>query len=278
MKVWVTGAYGLLGKAVCARLAAENIPVIATDQDLDIRDYGAVEWFAGETVFTHVINCAAFTQVDQCEAKEDHAMHVNADGAAHVARAANRRGAIALQVSTDYVFDGSGTEPYREDAPCAPINAYGRTKLAGERRFTEEGGHYIVRTSWLFGSGGASFVATMLRLMTDGAEIRVVDDQCGRPTYSVDLAAALVGLLQRAPDAGTYHFANSGAVTWCGFASAIRELARRNAKIIPITTADYPTAAQRPAWSVLSTERIERVLAAPPRPWRDALAAHLETL
>jgi len=276
MTFWVTGANGLLGRAVCARFASDGIPLVATDRELDVTDAAAVAKFAAATPFTHVIHCAAFTQVDACEAREAEARRVNVDGAAHVARAARSRGAAYVQLSTDYVFDGTAIDPYPEDAPCAPINAYGRTKLDGERAALHElgGDGYVLRTSWLFGAGGPNFVATMLRLMGERPEVRVVDDQVGRPTFTTDLAAAVIALVRLRPAPGVYHFANAGHVSWFGLASAVRELARRPAIVVPITTADYPTPARRPAWSVLSTARFERVLYVP-RPWRDALAEYL---
>ena len=166
MHVWVPGGHGMLGSAVCRLLGREGIAHVATDRELDITDARALTAFADATPFTHVINCAAYTQVDRCEQHEAEAHAVNADGAGNIARAARARDATGLHVSTDYVFDGQGSAPYAEDAEVGPINAYGRTKLAGERAFAAalEDKHYIVRTSWLFGANGPSFVATMRRL------------------------------------------------------------------------------------------------------------------
>jgi dTDP-4-dehydrorhamnose reductase len=288
MRVWVTGARGLLGTAVCAQLEREQIAFVATDRELDITDDAALAAF-GEP-FTHVIHCAAYTKVDLCETHEAEAHAVNAVGSGNVARLARTRGAISIGVSTDYVFDGTATSPYREDSACAPINAYGRTKLAGERALLEANPErgYVVRTSWLFGPGGPSFVATMLRLLAERPEVRVVDDQRGRPTASDDLAAALVALARQASEPvgdwsagrqasepGIYHFANAGEVTWFGLAAAVKELAGLPASLTPIATADYPTPARRPAYSVLATTKLERALGSAPRHWRDALAESL---
>lgn len=277
MRYWVTGASGLLGRAVCKRLGADRVDHLATDRELDITDQAAVADFAADTPFTHVIHCAAYTQVDRCETDKYEARRVNVDGAAHVAAAARMRAAVFVSLSTDYVFDGQGREPYAEHAPCAPINAYGRSKRDGELAVHDAlgGAGYVVRTSWLFGPGGPDFVATMLRLMAERPEVRVVDDQIGRPTFAPDLAAAVIALARAQPGPGIYHFANAGQVTWFGLASAVRELAHRPATVVPITTAEYPTPARRPAWSVLSTARFERALYSP-RPWREALAEHLE--
>ena len=240
--------------------------------------------FAAATPFTHAINCAAFTAVDACESREDEASRANSEGAFQLARAARVRGAIAAHVSTDYVFAGTGTTPYPVDAPTDPINAYGRTKLAGEQRFLAElPAGYVVRTSWLFGQGGPCFPATVLRLLATRAEVKIVDDQTGRPTWAGDLASALVSLVTATTPVapGTYHFANAGAVTWFGFAVAVREAATArgrhfDATLLPITTAEYPTPARRPAWSVLDTSALEQALGITARPWRDALADYLQ--
>ncbi|MCE9577253.1 MAG: dTDP-4-dehydrorhamnose reductase [Deltaproteobacteria bacterium] len=284
---WVPGARGMLGQEVVAILRERGVAHVATDRELDIGDAAAVDAFAADHLFTHVINCAAYTAVDACETHEPLAAHINALGPANLARVARERGAIAVHVSTDYVFDGQGAAPYREDDPTGPENAYGRTKLAGEERFLAAAGErgYVVRTSWLFGPGGPNFVATMLRLLRANPEVRVVHDQTGRPTYAPDLALALVDLALAAPAvaSGVYHFANAGAVTWFELASAARELAiARGLPIVgaltPITTAEYPTPARRPRWSVLATDKITAALGRAPRPWADGLAAYLDAL
>lgn len=281
-RVWVTGAAGMLGREVCSALAAREMDFIGTDRELDITSQAAVDTFAEREAFTHVINCAAYTGVDACEAHEEEALRVNADGPAHLARAAARRGAIAVHVSTDYVFPGDArATPYTEDDATGPINAYGRTKLAGERAFLAAlpTGH-VVRTSWLFGDG-PNFVATMLRLFAEKPHVNVVGDQVGRPTYAPDLAAAVVGVAVRQPAAGIYQFANAGHVSWFQFAAAIHAEARARGRTVvatlgEITTAQYPTPARRPAYSVLATAKLERAIGITPRPWREALVAYLE--
>ena len=289
MRVWVTGARGLLGRAVQAELAARGLGCLATDTDVDITDAPAVDAFAAREPFTHLINCAAYTAVDACEQYEADARLVNGLGPANLGRAARARGAVAIQVSTDYVFPGVGAgptpAPYREDDPTGPINAYGRTKLLGEQRFLAAlgGPGYVVRTSWLFGPGGPNFVATMLQRFADRPEVRVVDDQRGRPTYAPDLAAALVELAVRRPPAGVYHFANAGEVSWYGLALATRDEAAARGRsfpvtLLPTTTAAYPTPARRPAWSVLATDKLEAALGTRPRPWRAALGGYLEAV
>jgi len=281
-RVWVTGASGMLGREVCAALADRELDFIGTDRELDITSQAAVDTFAEREPFTHLINCAAYTGVDACEAHEEEAAHVNADGPAHLARAASRCGAIAVHVSTDYVFPGDKGSPYVEDDATGPINAYGRTKLAGEQRFLAAlPAGYVVRTSWLFGDG-PNFVATMLRLFAEKPSVNVVGDQVGRPTYAPDLAEAIVTVATLQPPAGIYQFANAGHVSWYQFAAAIHADAAARGRTVTatlgeITTAQYPTPARRPAYSVLSTSKLERAIGITPRPWREALVAYLES-
>ncbi len=278
MRIWVPGGSGMLGKAVRQELTARGLDHIETDKNVDLTDATAVEAFAEP--FTHVINCAAFTGVDACEAREADARAVNSEGAYQVARAARARGAVAVHVSTDYVFPGDATEPYATDAVTGPINAYGRTKLEGEQRFLAElPAGYVVRTSWLFGDGPC-FPATVRRLLAEAPDVRIVNDQTGRPTWAGDLASALVSLALSTAEPGIYHCANAEPVTWYGFAQALREAdAARgrhyDATLLPITTEQYPTPARRPAWSVLDTTKLERALGITLRSWRDTLADYM---
>jgi dTDP-4-dehydrorhamnose reductase len=294
-KVWVLGAGGMLGHALVRRLERAGLPHRAAGRELDITDAATLREAALRERPTHVINAAAFTRVDACEAEGfegSPGWRANAEGPGAVAAAAAAAGATALHVSTDYVFDGRGRapqrEPYREEDETAPINAYGKSKRRGELAFAEAAGGaaYLVRTSWLYGREGASFPRTILRLAAEREELRVVNDQHGRPTWAEDLAAVLLALLglEGGPPAapGCYHVANAGETTWHGFAEAILEGARRRGlpvkatRVVPISTAEYPTPARRPAYSVLSLAKIERALAAPPRPWQAALADYLE--
>jgi dTDP-4-dehydrorhamnose reductase len=290
-KVWVLGAGGMLGHALVRRLERAGLPHRAAGRELDVTDAAGLREAALRERPSHVVNAAAFTKVDACEAEGfegSPGWRANAEGPGAVAAAAAAAGAAVLHVSTDYVFDGRGGAPYREDDETAPVNAYGASKRRGELAFAEaaRGAAYLVRTSWLYGREGASFPKTILRLAAEREELRVVNDQRGRPTYAEDLAAALcalLGLEGGAPAApGRYHFANSGETTWHGFAAAILEGARRRglplkaARLLPISTEEYPTPARRPAYSVLSLDKIERALLSPPRPWQAALADYLE--
>jgi dTDP-4-dehydrorhamnose reductase len=220
-----------------------------------------------------VVNCAAWTDVDGAEAAEDAATAVNGDGAGHVAAAAAEAGAHVVHLSTDYVFPGDATEPYREDDPTGPRSAYGRSKLAGERAVADAApdAHGIVRSAWLFGRHGRNFVDTMLALAQDRAELKVVDDQLGCPTYAGHLARALVEIAE-ARTQGVLHVAGGGACTWFDLARATFERTGLDVAVHPCTTAEFPRPAPRPAYSVLgSTRRDAPVLP----PWQEGLAAHL---
>jgi dTDP-4-dehydrorhamnose reductase len=288
--VWLTGAGGMLGSALRAKLEGAGLRCLATDVNLDIADESAVLAFAKAERPAVIVNSAAYTRVDDAETNEGAAARVNAEGARVLGQAALEVGAKLVHFSTDYVFGGEGaSEPYAEDAPTAPQGVYARTKLDGERRVLETasagGRPYVIRTSWLFGENGPNFVKTMLGLLQTREELRVVSDQHGRPTYTHDLADAaleLVGLGSRPAAApGVYHFANSGATTWHAFTLGIRDaclsrgLPLKVQRILPVTTAEFPRPAPRPAYSVLSTARIEATLGRAPRPWSAALDDYL---
>ncbi len=296
MNIWVTGSSGMLAHALKGRLSQLGLAYGGTDLDLDITDLPSLRSYARERAFTHVINCAAFTAVDDAEAREQRAYSINADGAGNLAEVAAEIGATFVHFSTDYVFDGSADVPYEEHASTAPIGAYGRTKLGGESKVLatmprEQGQRsvYILRTSWLFGPNGKNFVRTMLELMREKSELNVVGDQRGRPTYTEDLADATLGLLRMSargprPPSGIYHFANAGETTWHGFAVDILEQARelgfnlRVRLVSPVTTSEFPRPAPRPRYSVLATGKIERALGGSPRHYRAALRDYLLTL
>jgi len=267
MRLLVTGGRGQLGRALVRRggdaIVASDLP------ELDIcGDVGAAI-----ASVDAVINAAAYTAVDKAETERDRAYAVNRDGAGNVARACAVRGIPCIHVSTDYVFDGTATAPYREDAPLHPLGVYGESKLAGEEAVREAGGT-VVRTSWLFGQGGPSFVHTMLRLAAERPVLRVVADQHGCPTWADDLADALLALVKAPAD--TYHFCNAGPTTWHAFATAIVAEARKHRvlaceRIDAITTAEYPTPAKRPGYSVLDTSKVQALGIVPP-PWTIGMA------
>jgi len=274
----VTGSHGQLGRALLAAAARGGLTARGHDVDtLDISDRGAVEAVVGRLRPRAVVNCAAWTAVDDCERDPDLALAVNGTAVGHLAAAAEGVGATLVQVSTDYVFPGTGERPYREDDPVGPLSAYGRSKLEGERLACTAPDHLVVRTAWLFGRGGRSFVTAIRGQVEAGAELlRVVADQRGCPTFCDDLAAAILALLQRGAR-GTVHAVNAGATTWYGFAVEIVRRLGAAVEVLPVTTADVPRPAPRPANSVLDTSRLSALLGQPMPSWQDALGRYLES-
>jgi dTDP-4-dehydrorhamnose reductase len=263
VRLVVTGAGGMLGLDVMRVAGSDAVGL--SRAELDVTDAEAVAATIGPDDL--VINCAAWTDVDGAEDRADDAMRVNRDGAGNVARAAGR----VVHVSTDYVFDGSKSEPWVESDAVGPLQEYGRSKLAGERAVTEANpNHLTVRSSWLFGAGGANFVATMLRLGDERDELRVVDDQLGCPTFTGHLAEGLVQLA-RGDDRGVRHLAGGGSCTWFAFAQEIFDQSGVDCRLEPCTTAEFPRPAVRPANSVLTTEYDGVRLPA----WQEGLDAYL---
>jgi len=280
MRFLVTGAGGMLGQDLVDVLGASGAGVTAvTRSELDITDAGAVaRAVPGHDV---VVNAAAWTDVDGAEEHEEAATRVNGLGARLLAAACAAEGARMVHVSTDYVFDGSASEPYPEDAPLAPRSAYGRSKAAGEIavRALLPAASYVVRTSWLYGEHGSNFVRTMVNLEASRDVLDVVDDQLGQPTWSRDVAATIVALVRSGAPSGTYHATSQGQVSWHGLARAVFEqLGADPARVRPTTTDRFPRPAPRPAYSVLGHGAWERAHVAPIGPWRERLAAAFPTL
>ncbi len=284
--IWVVGSAGMLGQELVAALTQAGREFVGTDREVSILDEAALKAYAEGRRISWIVNCAAYTAVDRAEDEEAAARALNAEGPENLGRLARRIGARVLHISTDYVFDGSGSRPYREDDPVAPLGAYGRTKAEGEARLRAVAPEsIIVRTAWLYGRHGPNFVATMLRLMREREELGVVADHVGSPTWARDLAKALVVILgaERAPE-GIYHYTNEGVTSWHGFAQAIEAEARargllpRPCRVLPITTAAYPTKARRPAYSVLSKEKSKAVFGLAIPVWEESLARHLAEL
>lgn len=269
----VTGAGGMLGADLARALEGRDATLLAR-ADLDVTDAAAVDAaVAGHDV---VINAAAYTKVDDAESHEDEATLINGTAAGILAEAAARHGARIVQVSTDYVFDGTATSPYPEDAPRNPVSAYGRSKAAGEELVerAHPEGHYIVRTAWLYGGGGPNFAKTMLRLAADRDTIGVVTDQVGQPTWTGDLAERIISLLDSDAPAAIYHGTNSGEGSWFDFARAV--LATQGLdpeRITPTDSSAFVRPAPRPAYSVLGHDRWPLAGLPPLRDWRDSLAA-----
>ena len=269
----VTGAAGMLGHDLQHALAGREVTAL-TRAELDVTDAAAVRAaVAGHDV---VFNAAAYTNVDGAETHESDAFAINASGVQNLARAAAAHRARLVTISTDYVFAGTASEPYPEDTPRDPINAYGRTKAAGEEFALAEhpDGAYVVRTAWLYGAGGANFAATMLRLAANNPTVSVVDDQLGQPTWTADLARHLVALMDADAPAGIYHGTSEGQTSWFGFARAVFEESGLDPeRVLPTDSASFLRPARRPSYSVLGHGAWARAGLRPMRPWRDALAA-----
>jgi dTDP-4-dehydrorhamnose reductase len=251
----VTGAGGMLGTDLVAAVASGGEPVTGMDRaSLDVTDAAAVTDAIASCRPEVVVNCAAWTAVDDAEAAQEQALAVNAGGPANLAAACAGLGARLVQVSTDYVFAGQASRPYAEDDVPAPRTAYGRTKLAGERAVLGglPGSGYVVRTAWLYGAHGPSFVRTMIKLEEQRPTVEVVDDQHGQPTWTVDVARQIIALVHSAAAPGIYHATSSGQTTWFGLAREIFGLLGADpARVKPVPSSAMPRPAPRPAYSVL---------------------------
>ena len=285
MRTLVLGGTGMLGRAMVAEARARSLPVLGLSHaQADIRDRGRLLYWVDAFRPDLIVNCAAYTQVDACEAEgRDFAFAINGeavDNVVEAARAAIPGGARLVQISTDYVFDGKATVPYRENDPTGPLSVYGQSKLDGERRALAHDRSTVVRTSWLFGPGGPNFVATMVRLIESGKALRVVRDQLGAPTYTLFLARGVLDLATE-DIRGVVHFRNREPVSWYEFASEIAGLwsgTRRIPEVVPITTNEFPRPAPRPAYSVLDVARFEEAVGRRVEPWGWGLVDYLAAL
>jgi dTDP-4-dehydrorhamnose reductase len=274
MKVLVTGASGQLAHAI-RLLWREHDLVLPEESVLDLSRQAAIQAVVSDVRPDVVVNCGAFTQVDRCESEADLAHLINATAVGWLAEACEAQKAMLIQISTDYVFDGTGSRPYREDDPTNPVSVYGRTKLEGERQAARCSRHLIARTSWLYDAWGRNFLNTMLNAATQGRPLRVVADQRGAPTTCRALARQLQVAAEQGWQ-GLVHTTCAGETTWHGFAQAIFAAKGLAADLSPCTTADYPTPARRPAYSVLDGAH-RRTLGPDLMPdWHEALLEVLE--
>lgn len=290
MRWLITGGTGMLGTDLARLLERRGDEVYQVGRRaLDISDKETVDRYVDEIEPQVIANCAAYTKVDDCETNVDHALKINGWAVEQLADAANRNSALLIQVSTDFVFDGTSTEPYDVNDPVAPLSVYGRSKLEGEERARLAARHIILRTSWLFGTAGWNFVEAIKKQILSGRTmLKVVDDQRGRPTYTPHLAAAITTLTDRVIEdpelGGMYHYGDSPAGTWFDFATAIVEemladgSAPTEARVDRTTSDAFPRPAKRPANSVLSTERYQHVTGREPESWRDGLREYFEAL
>jgi dTDP-4-dehydrorhamnose reductase len=271
VRVLVLGAGGQLGAELAAQARARGHDVVALARaELDVVDAAAVRARLLEVRADTIFNAAAYTAVDRAESEPELAMAINGTAPGVVATTAAEAGSRLVHYSTDYVFGGSATEPIPEDAPTSPLGVYGRTKLAGEEAVRAAGGDaLLVRTAWVYG-GGTNFISTVLRITREQGTMRVVDDQRGSPSWARDLAVASLRLAE-VGSPGTYHLTNSGECTWYELARLVVERAGISAEVVPITTAEYPTPARRPAYSVLDNRRWRGLGETSLRPWQDAV-------
>jgi len=270
--ILVTGANGMLGRDLMALLGdrASGVDI----GDIDITSIESVMDVVHSVKPEVVINCAAYTDVDGCESNVEKAMEVNAEGVAYLAMACREIGALLVQISTDYVFDGGKGAPYPEDDPPHPLNVYGESKLAGELNAAISPEHLIVRTQWLYGLHGKNFVETMLKLSAEKDELSVVDDQIGSPTWTVDLSKAIIALVEK-NCRGIYHAANAGFCSWNGFAKGIFEASGLPVTVKPMTTEELNRPARRPLYSTLDCSKLATDTGVGMQPWREALNEYL---
>lgn len=271
--ILVVGANGMLGKDLTTLLGgrARGVDI----GDIDITDLQSTERVVRAIHPSVVVNCAAYTDVDGCEANVETAMQVNGEGVGHLAMATRTIGARLVQISTDYVFDGGKGSPYLEDDAPHPLSIYGESKLAGEMNAAFNPEHLIVRTQWLYGLQGKNFVETMLRLATEKNEVTVVDDQIGSPTWTMDISRAIIALIDKGCT-GTYHAANAEFCSWNEFARAIFQELGIDIPVHGMTTDQLNRPARRPLYSTLDCGKLERDTGFRPQSWRDALRSYLD--
>lgn len=285
-KILVTGSNGQLGNEI--RVLAKNYDFQFTFTDineLDITDINAIDALFQKNGFNYVINCAAYTNVNNAESDEDVALLINAQAPANLAKIAKKHNAKFIHISTDYVFDGNNHQPYTEDDAVCPQSAYGRTKLEGERlAFSENDGTIIIRTAWLYSSFGNNFVKTMMKFGTEKDSLNVVFDQIGTPTYAADLAKAILTIIEKIEKkekkfiAGIYHFTNEGVCSWFDFTKEIHAIANISCKVIPIETKDFPSPAKRPFYSVLNKRKIKETYDIEIPYWKESLAICIQKI
>lgn len=286
--IWVIGYKGMLGSEICWQLAENNIQFVRSDVDVDITDIKALDQFAKCRAVTWIINCAAYTAVDKAESDIELAHKLNVEGPENIAKIAKKYGAKLIHISTDYVFDGTGDTPRTEDMPVAPIGVYGVTKAKGEeavRNNTDK--YYILRTAWLYGWTGKNFVYTMIRAMNTHDAVKVVNDQKGTPTFAGDLAKVILQIIDdKTVSYGTYHVTDLGEITWWDFTNEIKKQGieagwinetGKNCVVNPCTTDEYPTPAKRPAYSVLSKDKIQKTLGIKLPDWKESLKVFLNS-
>ena len=285
--IWLIGNKGMLGSEIARQLTENKIDFVGTDIDVDITSYDALSTFAKNKSIKWIINCAAYTAVDLAESNVELATKLNATAPGNIAKVAKEIDATVIHISTDYVFDGTGDSPRTEDMEIAPIGVYGITKADGEKSVSENAEkYYILRTAWLYGWAGKNFVYTMLRAMNKNPAVKVVADQKGTPTFAGDLAVVILKIISKENPIpyGIYHVTDLGETTWWDFTREIKNqgidagyLQNKDCVVNPCTTEEYPTPAKRPAYSVLSKNKIQQALGITLPQWQESLSVFLKS-
>ena len=284
--IWLIGYKGMLGTEIARQLSENKIDFVGTDIDVDITNPQALAKFVKGKDISYIINCSAYTAVDKAESDADFAKKLNEDGPRNIANLANQIHAKMIHISTDYVFDGTGTEPYTEDMPVTPIGVYGRTKSAGEAAVKQNlKEYYIIRTAWLYGWAGKNFVYTMIKAMNTHDSVKVVNDQKGTPTFAGDLADVIIKIIKKDNvPYGTYHCTDLGEITWWDFTNEIKKqgiefglITNKECTVNSCSTDDYPTPAKRPAYSVLCKDKIQKALGISLPEWKNSLSVFLKS-
>lgn len=281
-KILVTGSNGQLGKElqrICNTMPGYEF-IFLSKSDMPVNQFEMVRHIFNTLKPAYCINCAAYTAVDKAEEEKDLAFEINGEAVGVLAAVCLEHETKFIHISTDYVFDGKGDKPYLESDETSPVNAYGASKLKGEEEaFKCNPDSLIIRTSWVYSEFGKNFVKTMLRLMADKNSISVVNDQVGSPTYAADLADAILQIILY-PEwkPGIYHFSNEGVITWFDFANAIKDIARTNTAIHPISTAEFPTPAKRPAYSFFNKQKIQDAFGINLKDWKASLASCIQRI
>jgi dTDP-4-dehydrorhamnose reductase len=281
-KILVTGSNGQLGKELkkISSLFSQFEFIFLSREDLPIHHFELVRNFFKGYHPQYLINCAAYTAVDKAEAEKDLAFQVNAEAVGVLAAVCKQYNTSFIHISTDYVFDGTATVPYKEDSQTNPQSVYGASKLEGEKQATQlNPDSIIIRTAWVYSEFGKNFVKTMMKLMSEREEISVVSDQIGSPTYAADLAMTIMNIIAVGNwQPGIYNYSNEGVISWYDFALAIKEAAGFTCKVNPIPTLQYPTPAKRPAYSVLDKTKIQQTFGIKPADWKGSLITCLSCL
>ncbi len=287
--IWLIGYKGMLGSEIARQLSENKIEFVGTDIDVDITSYEALSEFASNKSIKWIINCAAYTAVDLAESNVELCGKLNAVAPGNIAKVAKEVGATVIHISTDYVFDGTGDTPRTEDMAVAPIGVYGKTKADGEKAVADNTDKfYILRTAWLYGWAGKNFVYTMLRAMNKNPAVKVVADQKGTPTFAGDLAGVIIKLInaENPIEYGVYHVTDLGEISWWDFTNEIKAQGiktgwitdfGKNCVVNSCTTDEYPTPAKRPAYSVLSKDKIQKALNIKLPDWKESLTVFLES-